>query len=329
MAKISVTRIIHSRTAVFVMFIVAAMATWGAIEQNQAPAITGDTAIATSSPELWISNDMISFGVNMLLIGLIAIMSVILSKEYNPMKSLSSLFASFFLLFQAATPSVLAHFYGGTLTVVVMIAITILLLSNYKCPWNTQRVFLAFFLLMLSSLAQYSLLLYLPILLLGMWQMKIFDLRNVIAAILGLITPIWILVGFDLIDFTDFELPQFESIFMLYEGGDIVSLLFTAGLTIIGGILFLCLNFIRVLTYNSQIKAANALLTLEMIYTMILTCIDYNNIYNYLPFLNWLVAYQAGHFYATQSVRHSFRSFIGVLIVILVYLMIYAWNLGY
>ncbi|MDE6808908.1 MAG: hypothetical protein K2J42_02330 [Muribaculaceae bacterium] len=325
MVESTINRIIHSRSTVSGMFVLAVLSTWVAIGLDKAPVITGDTGIAVTSPDDWLASEPLSFALNMTLIGLVAVMSVLLSKTYNPMRSLSALFASFFLLFEAATPSILARFYGGTLTAVVIIAVSILLFSIFQNPDNPRRVFLAFFLLVLGSLAQYSLLLYIPMLLAGLWQMKIFNLRNVLAALLGAITPMWILMGFGMLDFSDFEVPQFTDIFTAYRTSDLAGLLFTTGITIVGGIFFFTLNFIKMLSYNSRIRAANGFLSLLMFYTMILTCVDYNNIYNYLPLLNWAVAYQAGHFFATNTAR---RSFVGVFIVLLVYLMIYSWNLG-
>ena len=82
------------------------------------------------------------------------------------------------------------------------------------------------------------------------------------------------------------------------------------------------MNAIKMMSYNSRIRAANGFLTVLMLATILFIFIDYNNIYVYISLLNILVAYQIGHYFATHI--QSNRSYIGILSIMLIYLAFFA-----
>lgn len=318
-----INRIVHSRGAVAFMFLAAVATTWFAIASGNVPEIVGNRGIAVESANEWLPNGIVSFAVNMAANAAVAILSVWLSKSYNPMRSISALFASMFLLLQIALPWDIAYFYEGTLLLLIVIVSTLLMFSVYQNPTNPRRVFLVFFIIALASLSQYAFLLYLPLMLIGMAQMKIFNLRNIVAGLIGSITPLWILMGTGFIRPSDFEFPEMVNIFISYDQTELWLTGVTVTMTIGIGILFLAMNFIKMLSYNARIRAANGYITTLMIATMIFSVVDFNNVTFYMPTLNWLVAYQIAHFFATSAAK---RSYLGVLFVAVLYFGIYFWN---
>lgn len=317
-------RFFHSRTCVAVMMIVTAIAAAVALDAGSMSGPAGDRGFAFPSPNKWFEPGLVSMWVNLLLNFAAAFLLIWLNKIYNTMRSLSSLAASMFLLMQAGWPELFTRFSGGTLTVVVLIMVTMLLFSAYQNPDAGRRVFLAMFIISLGSLSQYTFLFYIPVVLLGMVQMKVFGAKTVCAALLGLITPVWILMGFGILKPGDFYVPQIVSIISSTENIQLmavaVSAIFTLGL----GISFILMNFIKMLTYNSRIRAANGFLTVMLIFTMLFFLVDFNNMSAYIPTLNWLIAYQIGHYFATSASRSQY---IGILSITGCYTALYIWSL--
>ena len=69
---------------------------------------------------------------------------------------------------------------------------------------------------------------------------------------------------------------------------------------------------------------SNGFLTMALIATATYTVFDFGSFRFYLPLLNCLTAYQAAHFF---TYRRSRRSYIPILIIVLVYCGFYAWSL--
>ena len=319
-----INRFFHSRTCVAVMMIITVIAAVTALDTGTAAVTAGNRGFAFPSPDEWFKPGAMAMWVNLLLNFAAAILLIWLNKIYNTMRSLSSLAASMFLLMQAGWPELITGFSGGTLTVIVLITVTMLLFSSYQSPGAERRVFLAMFILSLSALSLYSFLFYIPVVLIGMVQMKVFRARSVCAAVLGTITPVWILMGFGILKPDDFYMPHIVSVIGSTESLQLLVVASAALLTIGLGITFILMNFIKMLTYNSRIRAANGFLTVMLVFTIIFMLADFNNMEAYIPTLNWLAAYQAGHYFATSGNR---RQYLGILSIIICYTAIYIWSL--
>ncbi len=320
-----VNRFLHSRGCVFLIAAITVVTSLVAYDADIHRAADVDSGFALISPDSWIHPGVISLLTNVALNILISFLLITINKAYNTMRSLSSMAASVFLVMQIGSPASLIEFNGSTLMAIGLIATTFLLFSVYQNPANPRRIFLIFFLIATGALTLYSFLFYIPLFFLGMAQMRVFTFRCVCAALLGLITPLWILMGFGIITPSDFILPSIISIFSLYTTPVLLILFVTTLLTLLLGVMFIMLNFIKMLTYNSRIRAANGFLTSLLIASMIFCIVDFNNAMVYLTTINWLTAYQIGHYFATSGQR---RSYIGVATIMIAYATLYAWNLS-
>ncbi len=320
-----ISHFLHTRSATVVMSLLAVAGALAALATGRVTDFCGDGGFVMSSPDGWFTGAVASFSVNVAVVVSIAVLSIVINKQFNTMRSLSSLFAGLFMIMVAATPSQLARFNSGSLLAVVFVGAAMLLFSAYQNFSSQRRVFSAFFFLSAGTLCQYAFLLYVPVFLIGMAQMKIFNVRNVMAAVLGLVTPLWILMGFGIITPDDFYLPDISLAWKHYADPAVLTVFVTAVLTAFVGIMFFMMNMIKILSYNSRIRAVNGFMAIAMIATVIFTLFDFNNIATYMPLLSWLAAYQAGHFFATNT---NARSYIGVFVLLAVYLGIYGWNMS-
>lgn len=320
-----ITQFLHNRYGAVLMTLTAIVGVVIAHSEGLLSPLTGDFGLLVQSPENWFEQGSVSITVCIVLNVLVAFSAITLNKQYNTMRSLSMLVAGLFMIMQLSSPSVLCYLNGSVVMAVGISIITLLLFSIFSDYANSRRVFLIFFLLAAFASFEYSFLFYVPVLFLGLSQMRVFTLRTFMAAIIGFITPAWILAGFGLITLDSIKLPDFTPFITAINTPGIWLQLSVTGFTIILGLTFMAMNVMKMFSYNSRIRAANGFLTTLMLATMLFIFIDYNNIMVYVVLLNILVSYQVGHYFATHI--QSQNSYIGILSLLFIYLSFFVLRL--
>lgn len=320
--KSTLTKYIHSRAAAIILMIVAVCASVSSYRTTDI-SFTSTHPMMLEEPSLWLHPGWTSFAVNIICNIAIAVTLLIINRTFKPIRSITWIFVGLFFFMQMAQPPALDAFGDGSFQALVLLAMTGLLFTTYADAWHTRSLFMLFFMLALASLSQYSLLLYIPVFLLGVVQMRIFHLRTLLAIVMGIITPLWIIIGFDLVPPDKLLPPMVQS-----SGTDLspdhsrffISL-FTTAITGGIGLIFTFANLMKVMSYNSARRAFNGFLTLMFIATLLFVAIDHTNYPVYVPTLNILSAYQIGHFFTLHRLR---LSYIPVFIILLIYAAIAA-----
>lgn len=284
-------------------------------------AIAGDKGTVIPSANIWLRGGAADFlagiGGAAVTVGIM----LLLNKVYNVLRSMTSLYIALFAVMELATPDLLTQFYTGTLLAIVVPLCQYLLFSCFRAPDSTRHVFVIFLLLSLCAAAQYCFIFYIPVFLLGLGQMQIFGARSLLAAILGIITPWWILIGFGIVTPESAAVPHIESIFAVIGSGDSLFLLLTIAVTVFCAVLCYVLNLLRTIAYNAQARAFNGSFTLLLLVTAAAACADYRNIISYVPLLNYCAAMEITHYFSTHRGE---KSFIPVLIISAAYAAIFA-----
>lgn len=130
----------------------------------------------------------------------------------------------------------------------------------------------------------------------GLPSMKVFRLKALIAALLGMLTPWWILfcIGFPVKP--DFNWHFSAAIFSAIPRWQLIHLLVAAALSIAVGMSLTGVNMLRIISANSRIRSTNGLLVLMSAVTTVLLFVDSDNFPAYLTLINILAAFQLGHF---------------------------------
>lgn len=319
-----ISQYIHTRGFTAMIIIIAVCCTVFAFLTREIPMLQSDKGLLLPSPNRWIGQGVWSLAASVAVNLAVAVLTAYLNRAFNVMRSLTVLFVGLFFIMQAATPSLMAQFYGGAVVALVMAVCAVVLFSAYGEPDRTRRVFLLFFLVSLTSLCQYVALFYIPLLLIGCLQMRVLNPRSFMAAVLGVVTPAWIGFGLGLLSLGDLRWPDFVSYFSAMADDDVLPIVVTVGFTAFIGLVFTLLNLIKVFSYNSRTRAYNGFLSLMLFVTILFIVFDFVDVVAYIPLLNCCVAFQAGHFF---SMRRGRRSYLGVFALIAVYLGLYIWNL--
>lgn len=262
-----------------------------------------------------------NFGVILFVVTLLRL----INKRFNIMRRESSLGAPLLVALLATVPWTATTLYVGSLLPVVILPVSYILFTTYGSPDSTREVFLTFAMLSATAFLTPVACYYLPVLLVGTMQMRIFRLRTLSAAILGTITPPWIAVGFGLVPLRELPVPSLDMSWL--GNADVVPdipMLASTGVVIIIGVAMICANLYKLMSYNAMTRSLNGFYTLLLMATIILAALDYYNLTLYLPLLLVLVSYQATLFFVT---RPGERSCIGILALMAVLWGLFAWNL--
>lgn len=297
---------------------VCAAALTSTVESNDFLTAGHDSPITSfASPDDWLTPGATSFAVNVAANIAIAFMLLVINRTFRLMQSITWLFVGLFFFMQLAQPGVLTQFYSGSFLALTVLPLTALLFSTYTNPDLTRSTYLIFFLLALASLFLYNILFFLPVFILGMIQMKTADMRNILAVVMGCVTPLWILLGLGILSIDSFRLPTapVHLVSTLTDHSIYIRTLTSTAFTGALGLILTFANFMKVVSYNSARRAFNGFITLLFIVTLILIAADHDNFTVYIPLLDALAAYQTGHFFATRRYRLSYIPYIVIILI--------------
>lgn len=319
----NIVALLHSRFGSLLMALIAVAATVVSFMSGNISHIPGDSGTWLLSANEWITNPSISLIASLLTNIGVAALLIYINKQYNVLRSVSHLFAGMFLIMQMAHPAIFGQFHNGTLLCATVILSTAILFSSFNQPFPRQPIFLIFLMLCVGTMSQYAFAFYIPLFMLGCGQMRIFDIKTFTAALIGIITPLWIMWGFGLISVNDFKMPHLVDMFEAVNDKETIQIVATTAFTVLLLFSMGILNLMRVYNLNSQMRAFNGFLSILSFATAICVIADFRNMETYVPLLNCCAAFQVGHFFVVNTQR---RSYIAILAIIAIYATLYWWS---
>lgn len=295
--------------------------TAGAVSRSQS-----DFGAVFASPDQWVAdNQRLSFWLNIAALGCICILMHFITRAYKVPRTMTVVHITLFAVMCAATPMLTVGLCSGTVVCLLTGVAMVLMFSCFGNPRPQRRVFLAFFILSGAASCQYAFAVYIPVFLAACAQMRIFTLRTVLAALLSIITPWWLLFGFGVITLDDLHLPQIVSIFASIDLGRAIVLLTTVALTVVLCLSAYLLTILKLITYNAQTRARNGFLTLLTLVTAIAMAVDYSNLPAYLTMFNFCTSFMLAHLI---TIHAGEKSGVGIALIIITYLSLYVWTLA-
>lgn len=299
---------------------------WLSFSHADMLAIAGDKGFALPSAIEWFGNRTTSFwvnlGANMLIVGLM----IWINRSYNFMKAMTLIYVSFFALMQLATPDLLDEFYSGTVLCAILLFCTSLLFNCFgqRTPDSMRKIFMIFFMLSAGTATQYVYAGYILVFLIGCIQMRIFSLRTLLAAGIGIVTPWILMIGSGIVQPSQLHMPTFVSLFSDIDMRDTMTLLLTVLLTALLMLSGMVLTFFKVLTYTARRRSFNGLITVLSVFTLVAMMVDYTNMVTYIPTLNVCAAFAVSHFFAINNTE---KSYIAILSIYVIYIALYLWKI--
>jgi len=324
-AETAITRLLRSHAFILILIILAGISAFVHMPDGMSNVTDGiDRGLLFESPGHWIADPARSrwwaLSLNLLVIGVMTI----INRRYNLLRTMTWLFGGLFAVMEAASPETLRLFTGGQLGALTLLWCLWLMFSTYHRRRLTKRVFMTFCLLSAGSMVQYGFVVFTGVMLSGCAQMRIFTLRTVTAALLGIITPWWIAFGMGFASFSQLHLPELSNPFAAMDTTGLLQVYLPVGVTLLAGIVCGMANLIKIISFNARMRAYHGLLSVTSVVAGIMAVVDFTNIEFYIPLLNACVALQAAHFFRINLQR---RGYIMILLLIAAYSGIWLWKL--
>lgn len=286
--------------------------------------IDANSGIVTSSANLWIQSAYASMLVNVGLTLATAVLMLALNQRYNLLGTVSTLEATVFFAMCMATPDLLVQLGTGIPLCIVLILCLFLLYDTYGNPRRNGNIYLIFLLLSGMTVTQYCYALYIPVFIIGLGQMRIMGFRSLLAALLGIISPWWVMFGCGIVSTDDIRFPEWVSLFASVGLNDTLHVFAAVAVTAVIAVVSWGANFMRMLSYNAHKRAYAGSITLATLFTIIVTLADYPNVCAYLPVLCMCAAYHFTNYIARQQRQVQIPA---VATIVVLYIAIYLWRM--
>ncbi|MBD5201909.1 MAG: hypothetical protein HDS81_01150 [Bacteroidales bacterium] len=309
---------LRSRPASLLLIVAGLVMTLAAPMLGLIPVLP-DAGTSSALIEFPFSLSVPSWATVLMLLAVTAMMFHI-NRRYNLLRTTRIVYAGFFMLMCGAAPAPPTETVMSTLLAMVLLVSLALYYLLYNRPRDRRKVFLTGVILGSAVLLHRATILYLPVLILGLTQMRIFSSRSLAALIIGLLTPAWIAWAIFDVSFNFHISVWRESPFVYFRHPSLWPAVASVVLTLLAGFVMGFMVLIKVLTLNARARALNGLLTLMAVASGIFIIADFENLFFYLTALNCFVAFQIAHFFRLN--RHR-SSYISVTILIIAYTAIY------
>lgn len=320
MKTAALTRYMHSKGLAALMMAMTLAGVLCTYFTGNYATITGDKGFVLPSANEWIGLPWADMTASLAANAGVIVCVWLIAKFFNVLRSTSALPMTLFAAFQLATPGLDVQFYTGIALALLVAGCLMVLFTCYRSPGRTRRIFLIFLLLSAGCATQYCYALFIPVFLLGCGQMRIFNGATIVAALLGIITPWWIMGALGMLTPDNIRVPELVSIFSIIDESSAVRLLVTIGLTSLLLVGCFIMNVMKTIAYNARARAfSGAFATLSLV-TLIGMFIDYQNFHSYIPLLNFCAAYEVSGYFCSHR---GDRTGVAILCIVVTYIILY------
>lgn len=259
--------------------------------------LEGELGICLPSPNTWHLPRIGSCVLNVALLIVVAAGATVLNKRYNFITGARWVLPSAFLVTAASQPWLLGTIGSPVIMAWATVLCLHLLFGGYGRPSSADRMFLLATVLSWGSMIQYAFLLTAPLYLAGALILKQLRLREILAFLLGLLAPYWIVLGLGIVSTAQLTLPTLTNLFSDFAPrGDVLMALLGAGLTALTTLVFGCNNALRLFTANSATRHYNYVLSLMAAGFAVLMACDFTNMLAYMTSFYLMAAVQTANF---------------------------------
>ena len=277
------------------------------------------------SSNLWLENyPAMSLLLNMTCIISVGYLLKLLNSIYGFIRSHTAITLSVFIMLEMSNPHITTQFFDGTALCLLVTVLTFIMFDSYQRRRSCHSIYGTFALLGFYSMFQYSCLYLIPVYILGYMQMRVMNFKGLLAMLFGIATAPWIAFGFGLISFNDISTPEMRNVWEVLDKGQSLSLIIMSAATILFALIQMAANMFRLISYKAQRRAYNGFFSVLTIATIIMACVDYTNMLNYLPVLNLCFAIHAGHSF---TINNNFdKRYIAILVLLAACCTAYIYN---
>lgn len=303
----------NSRGFTVVCALMLAIAAGVSVTLSPPPVPDAGSGILYSAQWSAIKQPTLSAALNVVCIIGIGLLMLALNKAFNFVRSFTFIFASVFFLLEMSTPLTCSIFNTGTTLCLILMGGILLLFSSYQDKHSQHSIFLLTAVLTTCSMFQYAFLLLIPAFCFGFMYMRAMTIKGFLAMLLGLLTPLWIVMGLGIAHLTDFKPFGINAIWESLDLGQVRMLVVTAASATLLTIVLTAINMLTIMNYRLQLRVYNAFFVLMSLLAIIAMAIDYKDMTAFLPILFLCLSVQVAHSYTLSTFSHRYLFIIALI----------------
>lgn len=264
----------------------------------------GQAGLFLPSPNRWVFAGDWSWVINVVILCGVAAGSLLLNRRYNFIRSPQPVMPTMFLIMSGAMPSAVGYMSASTILAAMVLGGWFVAFDCYKARNATQEAFIIGTFLALGAMFQYAFLPFVITALVWLAIMNVFRIKEVLALLLGLVAPYWVVLGLGLLSLSDFNVPRF-SVFSGVDvsGHDILVMSACAAVTAVIGLVAALNNEVKLFAGNSRILAMNNVVNVTGLTAAVCMIVDYDNFISYYSTLVLSVSVQIANIFVFWKMR--------------------------
>lgn len=263
-----------------------------------------DFGICASFPQDWWSEQGACL-VNTCLIAAAVAGAFFLNKRFSFVRRSEALLPASMAVILAANPINISGWGSPLLMLLINLVCLDQMMKSYHSFNATAPMFGVASWLSLGSMMEYG---FLPLVavypLIGV-MMKSFRLKEAIAYMMGLAAPYWVALGFGLVKFSDFRLPDLHMGAPEADGGLMLWIYTSLGILALLSLIAMLNNAMLIYAGNMRVRTCNNAINLLGAACFACMVADSDNFGVYVPTFCFTSAVQIANFFAMRKIPHS------------------------
>lgn len=279
--------------------------------------VAGASQFSDKAGTLWTCANVAAAAISVMMLWM-------LNRWYFITHSTSKIYEGLYVLGLASVPALCVGLSSGVVMSMALIFCVLMLYTIYQRQSGTRRIFLVFFIIATGSIFDYAYAGFIVPMLLGCGQMRCMSLRSLLAAGMGVATPLWIGWGFGWIDVSAINAPTITLPSPGTMSAQPVPVLILAACAWVVTTVLTVINTMTIYGHNAKTRANNGVLALLSVWTVVAMLIDTVHLMSYLPILIAMMSVQTALCF---SLRRNSRGYIAVAAVIIMMISCAIWQL--
>ena len=315
MGEAAINRFINSRVLTWLTAVVGIVAAYAMLLFFGTPSVPPVEGLFGGGLDYLLPSGILSWAVNMVVVFVAAVMLNWLNKTYVFIREHTMMFVTVFLCATLSNPVVSTSLGTPTLLALALVVCTYVMFGTFQQRDSQSVAFLITMILTVCAMQSFVFALYIPVFIVGFFQMRIFTLRTLLAVLVGIVVPVWTATAFGWIDPAQVRLPDLlGGIATLRSGVDAGLLLQPMFMVAVGTILGLS-NALTLISYRQQLRAYNGFVNVMAVATVLFMVADVSHAEAYAVVANMLAAVQVAHFFTIRKMPKLYIVFFALMAV--------------
>lgn len=305
---------LNGRMAAVVAAVMLAVSAVVAVMMGEVPPVdVGNGVLFDVSNERFL-NTTLSMPINVTLVIVAGLLTLLLNKLYSFVKAFTFIAATAFFLLEMALPMSSSALNMGTMLCVVLVTGALILFGTYESKHAQRPIFLVMCLLSFGAMVNWAFVPLIVAFLLGFAYMRAMNWKGLVAALIGLFTPFWIVLGLGLVPFSRFNLIEINAVWDTIDVGQLRSMIVWTVVVVVATITLSAINLFSIYNYRLQLRVYNAFFLMVTVVSIVGMCVDYRDMFNYVPMLNLCLAVQVAHAFTISTFPKRYLFFILLIV---------------